>query len=226
MQFTYYGHSCVGVRTMGKDLLFDPFITSNPLAEHVDIESIPADYILLSHGHSDHVADTEAICWRTGAKIVSNYEIVSWFESKQLAGHPMNLGGVWQFEFGFVKYVQAIHSSVLPDGTYGGNPGGFVVWNEEGCFYFAGDTALTMDMQLIPMTCPPLNLAILPVGSNFTMGYQDAVLASDFVKCNKIMGCHFDTFGFIKIDHDAAKKAFQEKGKELILPSIGESFSL
>lgn len=226
MEFIYYGHSCFGVQTKGKHLLFDPFISGNPLASHIDIEQIPADYILLSHGHGDHVADAEAISWRTGAKIVSNYEIVSWYESKQLAGHPMNHGGVWQFDFGYVKYVNAVHSSVLPDGTYGGNPGGFVVWNEEGCFYFAGDTALSMDMQLIPMTCPALDLAILPVGSNFTMNYQDAVLAAGFVKCNKVVGCHFDTFGFIKIDHDAAKKAFGESGKALILPAVGERFSL
>ena len=108
----------------------------------------------------------------------------------------------------------------------GGNPGGFVIWNDESCFYFAGDTALTMDMKLIPMTCPRLDFAILPIGDNFTMDYDDAVVASDFIECEKIIGCHYDTFGFIKVDHEAAKKAFEKRGKELILPTIGESFDV
>ena len=138
----------------------------------------------------------------------------------------MNHGGKWSFDFGTVQYVNAIHSSILPDGSYGGNPGGFVIWNDDVCFYFAGDTALTWDMKLIPMTCPKLDFAILPVGDNFTMSYNDAVLASDFIECNKIVGCHFDTFGYIEIDHDAAKKAFSDKCKELILPSVGEKFKV
>jgi L-ascorbate metabolism protein UlaG (beta-lactamase superfamily) len=109
----------------------------------------------------------------------------------------------------------------LPDGTYAGNPLGFVVDSPEGCFYFSGDTALTLDMQLIPMTCTALGFAILPIGSNFTMDYHDAVIASDFIHCNTIIGCHYDTFGFIKIDHEAAEKAFEAEGKQLILPKVG-----
>ena len=135
----------------------------------------------------------------------------------------MNHGGKVNFDFGTVKYVNAIHSSVLPDGTYGGNPGGFVIWNDEACFYLAGDTALTMDMKLLPLTCPKLDFAILPIGDNFTMGYEDAVIASGYIECDKIIGCHYDTFGYIKIDHDAAKKAFADSGKELILLPVGGS---
>ncbi|MBK8705895.1 MAG: metal-dependent hydrolase [Saprospiraceae bacterium] len=226
MQLTYYGHSCFGLSTKGKHILFDPFIRGNELARHIDIKSIQADYILLSHGHGDHVADAEEIGKRNHATIVSNFESVSWYEAKGLKGHPMNHGGTWQFDFGTVKYVNAVHSSVLPDGTYGGNPGGFVIWNEEGCLYFAGDTALTMDMKLLPLTCPPLTAAILPIGSNFTMHYADAVIACDFIGCHKAIGCHYDTFGYIKIDHDAAKKAFQDSGKALLLLTIGESIAL
>jgi L-ascorbate metabolism protein UlaG (beta-lactamase superfamily) len=133
----------------------------------------------------------------------------------------MNTGGEWAFDFGKVKCMVAQHSSSLPDGTYGGNPMGFVADNDEGTFYFAGDTALTLDMQLIPMICRPLSFAILPIGSNFTMTYQDAVIASDFIQCDTIIGCHYDTFGYIKIDHDAAVKAFEAENKELILPAIG-----
>ncbi len=223
MKITYYGHACFGVEMNGKHLLFDPFITGNELAKHVEIDKIPADYILISHGHGDHVADAEAIGKRTGAKVISNFEIVSWFEQKGLQGHPMNHGGKWTFDFGTVKYVSAIHSSVLPDGTYGGNPGGFVIWDDNQCFYFAGDTAVTMDMKLIPMLCPKLDFAIMPIGDNFTMDIQEAVLAADFVACKKIVGCHFDTFGYIVIDKDAAKKAFEDTGKELILLPVGES---
>lgn len=223
MQFTFYGQSCFSVTIKGKNILFDPFITQNPKAKHIDVNSIQADYILLSHGHGDHVADALTIAENTGAKIVSNYEIVSWYGEKGYTnGHPLNHGGAWNFDFGKVKYVNAVHSSVLPDGTYGGNPGGFVVTSDEGNFYFAGDTALTLDMKLIPMTSPKLDFAVLPIGDNFTMGYEDAVIAAEFVECDKIVGVHYDTFGYIEIDHEAAKAAFTAKGKELILMEIGE----
>lgn len=226
MSITYYGHSSFGIEFNGANLVFDPFISPNDLAKHINIQSIPADYILLSHGHQDHVADAETIAKRTGAPIISNFEIYSWYVEKGLKGHPMNHGGSWKFDFGTVKHVYAVHSSVLPDGTYGGNPGGFVISNGETTFYFAGDTAVTMDMKLIPMTCPKLDFAILPIGDNFTMGIQDALIASDFIECNKIIGCHYDTFGYVKIDHATAKKAFADKGKELILPEIGATFDL
>ncbi len=222
MKITFYGHASIGVEMNGKNLLFDPFISPNEKAKSIDVHALKADYILVSHGHEDHVADVEAIAKNNGATVVSNFEIVSWFGKKGLSGHPMNHGGNWRFDFGMVKYVNAIHSSVLPDGTYGGNPGGFVVWDQNTCFYFAGDTALTMDMKLIPATCPKLDFAILPIGDNFTMGYEDAATAATFIECDKIIGCHYDTFGYIEIDHAAAKKAFADRGKELILLAVGE----
>ncbi|MCO6488517.1 MAG: metal-dependent hydrolase [Phaeodactylibacter sp.] len=223
MKLTYYGHSAFAVEMKGKHILFDPFISPNELAKGIDVNKLRADYLLITHGHGDHVADAESIGKRNKSKVVSNFEIVSWFEQKGLPGHPLNQGGKVNFDFGTVKYVNAVHSSVLPDGTYGGNPGGFVIWNDDICFCHAGDTALTMDMKLIPLTCPKLDFAILPIGDNFTMGYEDAVIASDYIECGKIIGCHYDTFGYIKIDHDAAKKAFADKGKELILLPIGGS---
>lgn len=226
MKITYLGHAAFAIEFNGKNLVLDPFITPNELAGSIDVTNIPADYILVSHGHMDHVADVEAIAGNTGAAILSNYEIVSWFGQKGLSGHPLNHGGACNFEFGTLKYVNAVHSSQLPDGSYGGNPGGFVVWSEEQAFYFAGDTALHMDMKLIPMTCPKLDVAILPIGNNFTMGYEDALIASDFIACDRVIGCHYDTFGYIEIDHAAAKKAFADKGKELILLDIGESIEL
>ncbi len=226
MKITYYGHACFGVNVGGKNLLFDPFITHNELAKDVDMTTIPADYILLSHGHDDHVADAMAIAKRTGATIVAAFEVAEWFEKQGAKIHSMNHGGKWNFDFGSVKLVNAVHSSVMPDGSYGGNPVGFVIESADGNFYYSGDTALTMDMQLIPLTCKPLTVALLNLGDNYTMGVDDAVLAADFVKCNKVIGLHYDTFGYIKINHQQAKEKFSAKGKELLLLNIGETISI
>ena len=224
MKTTYLGHSCILMETMGKTILFAPFISGNPLAKAIDIDSLNPDYILVSHAHMDHVLDLERIAEKSKAKIVSNYEIFSYYNAKGFDGHPLNHGGKASFDFGTVKYVNAVHSSVFPDGTYGGNPGGFVIWNEEACVYFAGDTALTMDMKLIPMTCPAVDLAILPIGDNFTMDGEEALLAADFVQCDKIMACHYDTFGPIEVENkEELKKLFSDTGKTLLLPSVGES---
>ncbi|MCS7018054.1 MAG: metal-dependent hydrolase [Cytophagales bacterium] len=227
MKITYLGHACFLVEFGGKNLLFDPFITANPLASHIDWQQIKADYILITHGHQDHVLDVEAIAKNTDATLISNFEIITWFSEKGLKkSHAMNHGGKASFEFGTVKYVHAVHSSLLPDGSNGGNPGGFVVWGESGCFYAAGDTALTQDMQLIPLTCPQLDVAILPIGDNFTMGYEDAALAADFVQCNKVLGIHYNTFPPITIDTEKAQAYFASKGKELLLPKVGESVTI
>lgn len=224
MKVTYYGHACFKVETNGFHLLFDPFITPNELAKHISIEDIKANYILLSHGHGDHIADAIKIAENTQATIISSYEIVEWL-AKQGAQktHPMNTGGKFLFDFGSVKCVSAVHSSVLPDGTYGANPMGFVITSKEDSFYYAGDTALTMDMKLIPLTCSPLKLAILPIGDNFTMGYEDAALAAEFVNCNNVLGVHYDTFGWIKIDHKKAESHFEKSGKKLHLLEIGQT---
>lgn len=226
MKLTFLGHATVYVEINGKKILFDPFISPNELAKDVDVNSIVADYIFISHGHEDHVADVESIAKRTGAKIVSNFEITTWFNGKGCENaHPMNHGGNWEFDFGKVKYVNAVHSSTLPDGVSGGNPGGFVFETSEGNFYYAGDTALTMDMKLIPMTTK-LDFAILPIGDNFTMGVDDAVIAAQFVEVDKVLAMHFDTFGYIKIDHKQAIAKFKEADIELTILGIGESAEL
>jgi len=225
MKITFYGHACLGIQIDDINILVDPFITGNEKATHIDIEVLKADYIMVTHAHQDHILDVEAIAKRTGAVLISNYEIVTHFENLGLDGHPMNHGGQWDFEFGNVKYVNAIHTSSFPDGTYGGQPGGFIIESEHKNIYIAGDTALTFDMKLIPLQTK-LDLAILPIGDNFTMGINDAILASDFVECDKILGCHFDTFGYIEIDHEVAKRKFFEKNKDLMLLEIGESIEL
>lgn len=226
MRLTYYGHSCFAVTIKGKRILFDPYITPNELAKQIDINSIEADYIFLSHGHFDHTTDLLAIAKHTGAKVVAAFEIHEWLNKKGIENtHPMNTGGKWHFEFGTVKCVVAHHSSVLPDGTYGANPMGFLFMTDEDNFYYAGDTALTLDMQLIPKWTK-LNFSVMPVGDNFTMGISDAIMAADFVKCNVVVGVHYDTFGYIKLDREKAIAKFKAEGKILLLPAVGETIDL
>ena len=225
MKVIYYGHSCFSVLVGNKTLLFDPFITGNDLAKAIDPRKIPADYILISHGHQDHMADAVDIARRTGATVISNYEITVWLGKHGVSKvHPLNHGGGFNFDFGRVKYVNAIHSSTLPDGTFGGNPGGFVVESVGGNFYFSGDTALTMDMKLIGESTR-LKFAALCLGDNFTMGVDDAVKAAEFVRCDEILGVHYDTFPPIKIDHRAAVEKFKAAGKQLRLLRPGDSHS-
>lgn len=226
MKITFYGQNSLALKTGEFNILVDPFISGNPLSkDHIDILSLKADYILLTHAHQDHVLDAEAIAKNTGATIVSNYEIAMHYQSKGCTVHPMNHGGSWQFDFGKVKYVNAVHTSAFADGSNGGDPGGFVIEGEHKNIYIAGDTALTMDMKLIPMFTK-LDLAVLPIGDNFTMGIDEAVVASDFVKCDKVLGVHYDTFGYIEIDHKEAKRKFYDAGKDLMLLTIGESLDI
>ncbi|MDP4266752.1 MAG: metal-dependent hydrolase [Bacteroidota bacterium] len=223
MKITYYGHSCFSVEIKDKNLLFDPFITPNQLASKIDINKIKADYILISHGHTDHIYDTLEIGKNTDAKIISNYEIVNWLLDKGIKNtHPMNIGGKYNLEFGTIKYVNAIHSSSMPDGSYGGNPGGFVVQSDEGNFYYTGDTGLTYDMKLIGEYIN-LDFAVMPIGNNYTMGVDNAIIASDYINCSRIIGVHYNTFPIITIDKQEATEKFKLAGKELILLDIEET---
>jgi len=226
MKFTFYGHSTFSVVAGGKTLLFDPFITPNEAAKNIDINSLKPDYILLSHGHSDHVADAVAIAKNSNATVITSFEVSEWIGKQGVKNtHPMNTGGKRDFDFGAVKCVNAIHSSQLPDGSYGANPMGFVITTNDKNFYFSGDTALTMDMQLIPRWAK-LDFAVLCIGDNFTMGYEDAIEAAKMVQCKTVVGVHYDTFGYIKIDHEKATEAFAAAGITLHLPRIGESIEL
>jgi len=227
MKYTYYGQSCFAIELKGKKILFDPFISGNPLAKHIDVNSIEADFIFVSHGHTDHILDLVTIAKRTGALCVGAAEVADWLTEKQGVekAHPLNHGGPVAFEFGKVRAVNAIHSSSFPDGTYAGNPLGFVFNTDEGDFYFAGDTALTLDMQLIPFWAK-LKFAILPIGGNYTMDVPDAIRAADFIECNKIIGVHYNTFDLIKINTEEAIAAFAAKNKQLLLPAIGETIEV
>jgi L-ascorbate metabolism protein UlaG (beta-lactamase superfamily) len=224
MKITYYGHACLGIQIKDINILVDPFITGNEKAAHIDINTIEADYILVTHAHQDHTLDVEAIAKRTGATIVSNYEIVTYYQNMGFKGHPMNHGGSWQFDFAKVKYVNAIHTSSFADGTYGGNPGGFIIESDK-TIYIAGDTALTYDMRLIRKQFD-LDLAVLPIGDNFTMGVDDAIQAARYVDCDRVLGVHYDTFGYIEIDKPRAKAKFDSKLKRLILLDIGATLDV
>jgi L-ascorbate metabolism protein UlaG (beta-lactamase superfamily) len=221
MKFTYYGHSCFSVFAGGKHLLFDPFITPNELAASINVDEIEADYIFVSHGHYDHIFDAVRIAKRTGAMVLGNYELYDWFNKQGLTNtHPINPGGKFTFDFGTVKSFTAVHSSSLPDGSYAGVASGYAFKTPDGNFYYAGDTGLTLDMQLVA-TWAKLDFAVLPIGDGLTMGVEDAITAADLCGANNIVGVHFDTFGYIKIDHNEAAAAFSAAGKTLHMFEVG-----
>lgn len=227
MKFTFYGHACFCIEMNGKKVLFDPFISRNELAKHIDVTAIDADFILISHGHADHIADAVAIAKRTGATVVCSWEIAEWLQKQDVINvHPMNVGGSRSFDFGKVKCTVAQHSSGLPDGSYGGNPMGFLLFSENKQMYYSGDTALTLDMQLIAKWAPNLTLAILPIGDNFTMDVADAIDAATMTGAPKVIGVHYNTFGYIVIDTEKAKNDFKTAGKELLLPAIGDTIEI
>ncbi|MDG1573072.1 metal-dependent hydrolase [Robiginitalea sp. M366] len=226
MEIVFLGHGSLQIRTADHELVVDPFITANELAKgKVSLNQLHPDFILLTHAHQDHILDVEALAKASGATLISNYEIITHYQGKGLDGHPMNHGGARDFPFGWLKYVNAVHTSSFPDGSYGGQPGGFVLNSGGKTVYIAGDTALHMDMKLIPMD-GPVDLAVLPIGDNFTMGAKDAAQAARFVECPRAMGVHYDTFGYIEIDKEAAQAEFQKLGVELLLPEIGEGVTL
>ncbi len=223
MKVTYYGHACIAVKVEGRTLLFDPYFGANAVAVGVEPSVVQADYILVSHGHDDHVGEAASIAKRTGATVVSNFEITQWLVSKGVKKTlPLNIGGVARFDFGSVKFVNAVHSSSLPDGSYGGCAGGFVVETAAGNFYFSGDTALCYDMKLIGESTK-LTFAALCIGGTFTMGVDDAVKAAEFLQCNQVLGMHYDTVPVLRIDRAVAEAKFAAAGKRLFLLDVGQT---
>lgn len=227
MKLSYYGHSAFMVELGGKKLLFDPFITGNELAkDKVDISQLEPDFILLSHAHADHLGDTVTIAKATGATVVAHYEICSWMNKKGVEKtHPLGIGGKFEFDFGTVKMTVAQHSSSFPDGSYGGNPNGFIVKGKEKTFYYSGDTGLTMDMQLIPQFAA-CDFVVLPIGDNYTMGVEDAILAAKMIGSSTVLGVHYDTFDFIGLNRQRAMELFNNNGLDLKLPGIGETIEI
>ncbi len=228
LTFKYYGHSTFTINADGTKLVIDPFFApNNPLAPSSAAE-IDADFILISHGHGDHIADAAALAKRTGALVISNFEIITWLGNQGVVnGHGMNTGGAYSFPFGRVKCTIAHHSSALPDGSNGGNPMGFVInFNDGRDLYFAGDTALTYDMRLIG-EAGGVDLALLPIGDNFTMGPDDAVQAAQFVQAKRVIPIHYNTFPPIKQDaHDFAQKLRRATDIDCTVLEPGGEFTL
>ncbi len=225
MNYTYYGQSCFLLETSTAKLLFDPFISGNPLAKDIDVDKIEADYILLSHGHGDHIADLVSIAKRTHAKVICVPEIAAWLQDQGVSNiHDMNYGK-YKFDFGTVRMVWATHSSGLPDGTYGGNPVGFVLDVDGLQIYFAGDTGLTLEMKLLAELYN-LEYAILPIGGNYTMDAADAAIAAGYVDCDTVIGVHYNSFPVIEVDSYYAEECFKRAQKRLLLPKIGETIKL
>ncbi len=224
-EIRFLGHASFQILTGGRSILIDPFLTGNPAAA-ASADDIEADAILVTHGHEDHVADVEAIARRTGAQLVSNFEIVTWFQGRGIENvHPMHIGGRHAFDFGTVKLTIAHHGSALPDGSNGGNPAGVILGTDDGNIYHAGDTGLFSDMQLIGEE--GIAVAILPIGDNFTMGPDDSVKATRFLKPSTVIPAHYNTWPLIEQDTDAWSDAVSTGTSATpVVLAPGESFSL
>ena len=225
IKITWYSHACLMIETKGTKLLVDPFITGNPLAP-IAANDLDPDYIFVSHGHGDHVGDTVDIAKRTGATVVSNFEIHNWLAAQGVEnGHPQHIGGGFDYPWGRVKLTIAHHGSALPDGSYGGNPCGFLFYIQGKKIYHACDTGLFYDMKLIGEE--GIDLAVLPIGDNFTMGPADALRAVRLIEPKQVLPIHYDTFDVIQQD-PAAWKVLVEKqtGATVALLKPGESLVL
>jgi L-ascorbate metabolism protein UlaG (beta-lactamase superfamily) len=221
---TWLGHAAMALEVGGHRLLVDPFLTGNPAAKASPGE-VAADYILISHGHGDHVGDAVAIARRTGATVISNFEIANWFDSQGIQSHGQHLGGGHDWPFGYLKLTLALHGSALPDGSYGGNPCGFLLTTGGQKIYLACDTGLFGDMQLIGDE--GLDLAVLPIGDNFTMGPADALRAAKLLRARTLIPVHYNTWELIAQDANAwAREVEAQTGSTVHVLQPGQTYQL
>ncbi|MEM7333579.1 MAG: metal-dependent hydrolase [Chloroflexota bacterium] len=225
IKVTSHGHATFSLDVDGKKIVVDPFFDGNPAAQ-VAAADVEADYILITHGHGDHIADALPIAKRTGAKIIANFEIGQWFLGQGYENvHQQHIGGGFQHEFGHIKLTIAFHGSMLPDGSNGGMPNGFLLAIGDKKIYIAGDTAVFSDMSLIG--AGGLDLAILPIGDNFTMGPNDAIQAINFLKSKNVIPCHYNTWPPIAVDVDSWKaKAKAETAANIVILSSEQVYEL
>jgi L-ascorbate metabolism protein UlaG (beta-lactamase superfamily) len=223
---TWHGHATFSLSVGGTAVVVDPFFAGNNPVAKTKVDDVAADFILQTHGHGDHIADTVPLAKRTGALVVANFEICNWINAQGHANcHAMNTGGGWNLPFGRVKMTYALHSSGLPDGSYGGNPGGYVVTAEGKNIYIAGDTALFSDMALIGRM--GLDVAILPIGDNFTMGPEDSVAAVKLLQPKVVIPCHYNTWPPIAVDAAAwAETIARETDARAVVLAVDESYTI
>ena len=224
-KLTWYGHATLGLETGGYKIIVDPFFSGNPAAS-ISADAVEADFILVSHGHGDHLGDGVAIAKRTGATVISVNEIAVWFGNQDVKSHGQHLGGGFEHPFGYLKLTLALHGSALPDGSNGGNPCGFLLTTNDGQkIYLAQDTGLFGDMKLIGEE--GLDLAVVPIGDNFTMGPVDALRAVKFLQPKVVIPIHYNTWDLIAQDANAwAERVGKETGTKAVVLKPGESYSL
>lgn len=221
MKVTWHGHSCCCIEGGGAKILVDPFFTGNPMAT-VTAEQVDADFIAITHGHADHYGDTTAIAKRTGATVIANFEIATWAGKHGVENiHSMHIGGSYIFSFGRLKLTIAHHGSSMPDGSYGGNPAGLLFSIDGKHIYHAGDTALFYDMKLIGDI--GLDLAILPVGDNYTMGPDDALRAIELLRPKRVLPVHYNTWPILAQNIETWMQKVSQA--EVVLLKPGQSFA-
>ncbi|MFW5940597.1 MAG: metal-dependent hydrolase [Chloroflexota bacterium] len=224
---TWHGHGTSSLDINGLKVVVDPFFAGNNPAAKTSVDDVEADFILQTHGHNDHIADTIALAKRTGALVIGNFEVCNWINAQGHDNtHALNTGGGYQFDCGYVKMTPALHSSGLPDGSYGGDPAGFVISADDKKIYLAGDTALFSDMGLIGRA-DEIDLAIIPIGDNFTMGPDDALLALDYIKPKTVIPVHFNTWPLIEQDAAAwAERVEAESDCKAVVLDVDESYTM